>query len=710
MLLATAKARPRYRTLKSHPNLQGKPTLERLRHCMSDPLFTPFTIKNLTLRNRIVSTSHEPAYAENGLPKERYRGYHREKARGGVALTMIGGSALVSPDSTAAFGNLELFRDEAVPYLKALADDVHEQGAAVMTQLTHLGHRTYNYAGEWIPAISASGTRETAHRAFSRPAEILDIERITQDFVDTALRCKEGGLDGVEITSYAGHLLDEFLSPVRNHRHDEYGGSFENRIRFPLQVIRAVRAAVGVDYIVGVRMSFDEQRADGIGPDEAIRIAHRFTDEGIDFISVVRGYVDTDAHLTVTIPPMGTPANPHLEFAGWVKKNVDVPVMHAGRIADVATARYAIGEGLLDLVGMTRALMADPNLPRKVQTGRTDQVRPCVGANMCIDSIYQAGSALCIHNPATGRELQLPQVVSPAPATKRCAVIGTGPAGLEAARVLAERGHNVTLFEANTTAGGQVSLAALSPRRRDLIGIIDWRLDECKRLGVTMRFNHVVEPAELDRSDFDVIILANGGVPGINVEATGLDLAVDTWDVLSGAVKPTGDVLVYDDHGGHQSLDAIEALTPTAGSVEYVTPGRTVAPDIGSSSAAGYFAMLADNDVRTTVLHQLIGIEKQGGRLHVTLQVELAHKPTLRVVDTVVIEHGTKPDTDLYDSLAPKSINRGQIVLADLLALRPQSAMHNPDGRFVVYRIGDAVASRNIHTAILDAYRLCSAI
>ena len=234
--------------------------------------------------------------------------------------------------------------------------------------------------------------------------------------------------------------------------------------------------------------------------------------------------------------------------------------------------------------------------------------------------------------------------------------------------VLAERGHQVTLFEANTSVGGQVSLAALSPRRRDLIGIIDWRLDECKRLGVDIRLNHYVEPGELDRSDYDVIILATGGVPDIELEATGVGLAVDTWDIVSGTVKPTGDVLVYDDHGGHQSLDAIDALAETANSIEYVTMGRTVAPDVGSSPAAGYFAMLADNDVRVTLLHQLIGIKKRDGRLAVTLQVEDAHTTTTRMVDAVVIEHGTKPDTDLYDTLAPKSINHGEIVLADLLA------------------------------------------
>jgi N-methyl-L-proline demethylase len=223
-----------------------------------------------------------------------------------------------------------------------------------------------------------------------------------------------------------------------------------------------------------------------------------------------------------------------------------------------------------------------------------------------------------------------------------------------------------------------------------------------------LRRNHYVDADEI--TDVDVVIVATGGVPNTSVGVPGDSLAIDSWDLLAGAARPTGDVLVYDDHGGHQALDAVEALTRSARSVEYVTPERSIAPDVGASPAVGYFQMLADNDVRTTVLHRLIEIEKRGRRVVVRLQVEGATTVAERTVDTVVIEHGTVPDPELFDALTARSVNLGEIVIPDLLALRPQSARHNPDGSFELYRIGDAVASRNIHAAILDAYRLCNAI
>ena len=260
--------------------------------------------------------------------------------------------------------------------------------------------------------------------------------------------------------------------------------------------------------------------------------------------------------------------------------------------------------------------------------------------------------------------------------------------------------------------GGQVALAAVGERRRDLIGIIDWRVAECKRLGVRLFRNRYVDPDDAGAllADVDVVILATGGTPSCAVGVPGDDLAIDTWDVISGARKLTGEVLVYDDLGGHQALDAIDALIRTAGSIEYVTPERSVAPDVGASPAVGYFAMMADHDVQSTVLQRVVGIERRNGRLVVGLKTEDSKHVRERVVDSVVIEHGTEPDPELYVALAPSSANLGMIALPELLARRPQPQDANPGGAYSLYRVGDAVSSRNIPAAIYDSLRLCSAI
>ena len=675
----------------------------------TDPLMTPFTMKSLTLRNRIVSTSHEPAYSEDGLPKDRYRAYHVEKAKGGVGLTMIGGSAVVSRGSTPAFGNLQLWKDESVPWLRRLADEVHEHGAAVMIQLTHLGHRTSSTTHDWLPAVSASGVREPAHRTFAKQAEVWDLEQIRADFVLAAQRCVEAGLDGVELMLY-GHFLDAFVTPFWNRRDDGYGGSHANRMRYPLQVVSSIRAAVPADFLVGARLSFDEERERGMDAAEALTVALDLVDTGIDFISAVKGSIESDAALARVIPPMGTPLAPHLEFVGRVKAKLGVPVMHAARIADVSTARHAIEAGLLDLVGMTRALMADPHLPRKIADRQEDRIRPCVGAAMCIDSIYTSGAAYCIHNPSTGRELDLPHTVDAAPAPRRVAVVGGGPAGLEAARILGERGHAVTLFEAGARLGGQLVLAATSPRRRDLLGIVDWRVQELDRLGVAVRPGTYAEPDELAAGGWDVVIVATGGLPA-SPEIPGAPHVIDGWDILSGARRVTGRVLVFDDHGGNQALDVVEAvLRKSATELELVTPERTISPDVGRIVASGYLAALAEAGVRITVLRRLRGIRRAEGGLVVTLGVDGSDWTEDRVVDAVVVEAGTQPVTDVYDELVPGSRNGGQIDLADLLARRPQTAVRNPDGTYQLFRIGDAVAGRNVHAAMLDAARLCREI
>ncbi|QVT78548.1 putative N-methylproline demethylase [Nocardioides aquaticus] len=686
-----------------------------------DPLLDGYRLRHLALRNRVVSTSHEPAYTEDGMPKDRYRLYHLEKARGGVGLTMIGGSAVVSPDSPPAFGNMLLYKDEVVPWLARLADDVHEAGAAVMCQVTHLGRRTSNFTGDWLPLVYPSPLREAQHRSFPKTAESWDVDRIVRHFAEAAQRCQAAGLDGIEIASYS-HLFDAWASPATNHRDDEFGGDPEARLVFPMRVLEAVRAAVGPDFVVGIRMAMDEDLPDGLGLDDAVAVLQRYREHGIDFLSVIKGGLESDARLAATIPSMGTPSSPFLEFAGEVRRAlVDLPVMHAARIGDVATARHALREGLLDLVGMTRPQLADPHLVAKVARGEEDRIRPCVGASYCLDAIYESGDAKCIHNPATGREATMPHVVTATVGRRRRAVVvGAGPAGLEAARVLGERGHHVVLMEAADRPGGQVLIASSTLRRRDLVGVVDWRVAEAKHSGVDVRYGVWADAATVLAEEPDLVVVATGGVPDTSfLPAAAQPLVLDTWDAIggTGAGGPrAGDrVLVFDDHGGEPGLDAAEHLARLGARVELVTPERMVGISVGSMNSPAYLQAFAEHGVEVTVARRLVDVRRAepgaGARLVAVLASDyLPGAEVERLVDHVVVEHGTVPNDELYLDLVPASRNLGEVDHDALLAGRPQEVVANEGGRFDLWRVGDAVASRNIHAAVYDSLRLCTTV
>lgn len=674
----------------------------------NDPLLQPYQLKHLTLRNRIMSTAHEPAYSEDGLPKDRYRLYHVEKAKGGIALTMTAGSAIVSPDSPAAFGNLHAYRDEIVPWLKQLTDDCHEHGAAVMIQITHLGRRTNWNHSDWLPVLAASMIREPAHRAFPKTAEDWDLERIAADYASAAQRMQAAGLDGIEIEAY-GHLLDGFWSPATNHRTDEHGGSLDNRLRFTRQVLDAIRAAVGPEFIVGIRMVADEDWDKGLSREEGVEIARRLVASGrIDFLNLIRGHIETDAALSKVIPIQGTPAAPHLDFAGEVRAMTKFPVFHAARINDVATARHAVAAGKLDMVGMTRAHIAEPHIARKLMEGREAEIRPCVGATYCLDRIYEGHEALCIHNPATGREATMPHVIRrSAGPQQRVVVVGAGPAGLEAARVCAERGHAVVLFEAADQPGGQVRLAARQRRRSELIGIADWRLERCTALSVELRFNVFAEAEDVLAENPDIVIVATGGLPNTEFLEQGGELVVSSWDILSGDVKPGSRVLLFDDNGGHPGMQAAEFLAEAGSELEIVSPERFFAPEMGGLNHVAYAQAFQRHGVTITINRRLLGVRREGNRLAAVVGSDYGDFRDVREVDQVVVEHGTLPLDELYFELKPDSSNRGEIDYRALIAGRPQTVNRNPDGRYRLYRIGDAVSSRNIHAAIYDALRLC---
>lgn len=669
----------------------------------SDPLLQPFEFCGLTLRNRIVSTSHEPAYTEGGMPTDRYRLYHREKARGGVGMTMIGGSSLVSRDSPSAFGNIDMTTDAVVPWLRAIADDCHAEGAAVTVQLTHLGPRASSYAGDWLPVLGPSRTREPQHRSFTKAMDEHDFRRVVDDFAAAARRAAEAGLDGVELELY-GHLLDSFLLTWTNVRDDEYNGDLVDRLRFPLRVIRAVREAVPEGFLVGARLSVDSHREDGIVEAEAIQILSVFASAGIDFFSLVAGLPFDDPHLARSIPGMGTPSAPFLELCRRVRSALDVPIIHATRIADVPTARYAVEGGCLDLVGMTRAQLADPHLVTKLAEGREDDIRPCVGANQCLDGIYSSGSSTCIHNPATGREQILPHTEPAITGPPRTiVVVGAGPAGLEAARVSGVRGHRVVVLEADATYGGQVRLAGRSARRRDLVGIVDWRYQQAVKHGVDLRFDTYADADTVMELRPDVVIVATGGLPDAEY-GLGEPPVHDTWDVMNGALRHHESVIVFDDHGGHPALDAVEMLARNRQAVTYISPERTIGVDVGSLNSPAYLEVFSECGVRTVLTEMLVGVREEDGIVIATTRNVYSGRESEYAAAAVVVEHGTLPMDDLYVDLAPQARNRGAMDIDALVEARPQPAA--PGDGFDLFRIGDAVSSRSIHAAILDALRL----
>ncbi|MBC05762.1 NADH:flavin oxidoreductase [Thalassospira sp.] len=672
----------------------------------NDPLLQPYQLKHLTLRNRIMMTSHEPAYPEDGMPKDRYRAYHVERAKGGVAMTMTAGSAAVSKDSPPVFNNLLVWKDEVVPWMKDLTDAVHEQGAAVMIQLTHLGRRTRWDKANWLPVVSPSHRREAAHRAFPKKMEDWDIERIIKDYADAAERMKAGGMDGIELQAY-GHLMDQFWSPLTNDLDGPYGGSIDNRLRFTFDVLTEIRKRVGPDFIVGVRYTGDEDLDGGLTQEDGLAISMRLKDSGmVDFLNVIRGHIDTDAGLTDVIPIQGMANSPHLDFAGEIRAATDFPTFHGAKIPDVATARHAIASGKIDMVGMTRAHMTDPHVVRKIIEKREEEIRPCVGANYCLDRIYQGGSAYCIHNAATGRELSMPQIVEKAETRKKVVIVGSGPAGMEAARVAGERGHEVVVFEAGPNPGGQIRLTAQNERRREMISIIDWRMAECTRLGVSFHFNTWAEADTITAENPDVVIIATGGMPDTEVLSKGNDLVVSSWDIISGDVKPGTNVLVYDDAGDHAGLQAAELIAQSGAKVEIMTPDRAFAPEVMAMNLVPYMRSMQKLDTTFTVTYRLEAVEKQGNQLIAHVGSDYGGVAKQRVVDQIVINHGTIPLDDIYFDLKPGSTNHGEMSHDLLLAGQPQSVVRNPDGAYQLFRIGDAVSARNTHAAIYDALRL----
>lgn len=676
---------------------------------MADPLLESFQLKHLHLKNRIITTSHEPAYNDDGFPKDRYIAYHLERAKGGIAMTMTAGSAVVSKDSPPSFDNIHAYKDEVVPWIKKLTDTIHDHDCKIMIQLTHLGRRTSWSKGDWLPSLSSGKHREPAHKAFPKVMESWDIERIIKEYGDAAERMKEGGMDGVELEGQ-GHLIGQFLSPLTNELSTEYGGSLENRLRFTIDVLSDIRKKVGQDFIVGIRCVFDEVEEGGISKSEGLKIAKLLSDSGlVDYLNVNKGRIHTDPILTKHIPIQGMKSAPHLEFAGEIKKEIQLPIFHASKISDVATARYAISNGLVDMIGMTRGHLADPHIVTKIKEKREEDIRPCVGATYCLDRIYQGEEALCIHNAATGRELKFPNIISPSTVKKKIVVVGAGPAGLEAARIAGERGHEVIVFEAAPDPGGQIRLCAKSERRRDMLGIIDWRMQQCAKKNVKFNFNVVAESQDVLDEKPHTIIIATGGMPNLELFETKKDLenVYTSWDIISGDIKLSDNILIYDEAGDHTGMQSAEIAIKEGSTVEFMTPDRLISSEIMGMNLTPYLKNLQDKKITYSIAKRLLDVSIKGNKLNALIGSDYDENFKYNSsYDQVFLNYGIKPLDELYYSLVPFSKNKGEVDYNKFINGEEQDIIKSDNNKFNLFRIGDAVSSRNIHAAIYDALRL----
>jgi mycofactocin system FadH/OYE family oxidoreductase 2 len=555
-------------------------------------LFSPLRIGNVTVRNRIMQTAHVKLFSERGVDSIRNLAYQVERAKGGIGL-IIAGNRLVHPTSTSA--NPKFFTwaylRKGIPIDRRMTAAVHEHGAMIFAQLNHLGVQASSESGDDLRVLfGPSRVRSPAFGEAPKQMEHEDIREVTESWARSAEYSREAGFDGVEVHIAHSYLLHEFLSPLYNKRLDEYGGSFDNRLRFPREVVEAVRRRVGHDFVVGIRIVVTEYIEGGLTVEDAANAATLLRDVGqIDYVNIsAAGY-----------------HNIHWAFAsadiadGWLVEHVaelkrslpELPVFVVGGLKAAAQAEEILASGKADMVAMTRAQIADPEFANKVKAGREDEVYHCIRINQgCFSRALRAMPIGCTVNPATGREAKFGSgTLVPADPPRSWLVIGGGPAGMKAAEILAKRGHIVTLLEQEPRLGGQVSLAACTPGRESLNWIArDLEVHMRKsgvdiRLGIRASFDLVTELAP------DGVIVATGAVPtktGFSsiaplvdrIEGAERDTVLTVWDVLLDRARISNRVVIFDDDGTRYTAGVAEFLLDRGHKVELVSRWHALFP------------------------------------------------------------------------------------------------------------------------------------
>jgi 2,4-dienoyl-CoA reductase-like NADH-dependent reductase (Old Yellow Enzyme family) len=689
----------------------------RFRH-----LFTPLQLGPVTVRNRIVFSAHLTNFAEDGLPTARHAAYYAARAEGGAGL-IITEEHSTHPTDWPYEKLIHGFHPEVIPGYRAITDAVHRHDVPVFAQINHNGGQGCGMYSR-LPAWAPSAVADPLFREVPKAIDEREIAEVVAGYALVAGHCRTGGFDGIELQCSHSSLVRGFLSRATNRRRDGYGGSLENRARLLLELVAAVREAIGPGLALGVRLCGDELIDDGITIDEAVATARLVEASGVvDYVNTSIGVAT--ATLYMIEASMAVPPGYALFIPSAIRDAVSLPVVGVGRFKDPVQADRALADGHCDLVGIVRGQIADAQFAAKARAGAPDEIRLCLSCNQeCVGRMGLNRRLGCIENPRVGfegepeigtglqqRTLDRISRLAPrvrhavsdtdcgrpnaAPAsgrgTQRVLVAGAGPAGMQTAIAAAGRGHEVVIAETADEPGGQIRVAATAPSRAELGDLVRNQVSELRRLGVTIRLGTAVDEAFVRAERPDVVVVATGALPAKPWWAPpeplpGQPAVVDVRDVLEGRARPEGRVLVVDELGFHQATSVAEVLADRGCSVEIASPGMVVGQDLGITLdlEAWWLRATAKGIVQTTDT-MVTGLTDTGA----AVQDLLTGEPGVREVDWIVLAAQQAPADELYHAL--RALHRGG---------------HGPP----VHRVGDCVAPRRAHAAVIEGDRVGAAL